>query len=327
MDQDEQQTPGQRALELIRVLLPNWKPTTQDVLRWIRVAIIVGIVILGVLLILDVVSSIFGIKLYNLLQILAVPITVGAAVPWLNWLQKKREQDVEEQRAQDEALQAYLDYLSERILKDDLRDAVEGTGLRRLTRARTLTVLERLGPKSKGRVMQILAEVELIQRKLPEGAREKGPSYKAFKNEAVVSLRGADLSGAYLRRANLYAVGLLNVDLSNADLSSAKLIAAKLRNANLSGANLSGANLSRADLSRANLSGANLSGADLSDAELSDADLSGAYELNNAGAKQSITNEELEQQAGSLAGATMPNGQKYEDWLKSRGEDGDAGSP
>ena len=37
-----------------------------------------------------------------------------------------------------------------------------------------------------------------------------------------------------------------------------------------------------------------------------------------------FTNEELEQQAASPEGATMPNGQKYEDWLKSKGraEDG-----
>jgi hypothetical protein len=32
--------------------------------------------------------------------------------------------------------------------------------------------------------------------------------------------------------------------------------------------------------------------------------------------KQRIANEELEQQAKSLQGATMPSGQKYEDWLK-----------
>ena len=32
-----------------------------------------------------------------------------------------------------------------------------------------------------------------------------------------------------------------------------------------------------------------------------------------------FTNEELEQQAASPEGATMPNGQKYEDWLKSKG--------
>jgi multidrug efflux pump subunit AcrA (membrane-fusion protein) len=72
-----------------------------------------------------------------------------------------------------------------------------------------------------------------------------------------------------------------------------------LRSADLSGADLNGFYLSGAYLSRANLF----------DAYLSDANLSGA---------EGITNEELEQQAVSLKGATMPNGQKYEDWLKDR---------
>ena len=60
----------------------------------------------------------------------------------------------------------------------------------------------------------------------------------------------------------------------------------------------------------ADLSGANLSGANLRDAVLAEA--------------EGITNEELEQQAASLEGGTMPNGQQYEDWLKSKGrkEDG-----
>jgi hypothetical protein len=60
--------------------------------------------------------------------------------------------------------------------------------------------------------------------------------------------------------------------------------------------NLDGADLTRADLHDANLSGASLSGADLSGADL--------------GAATGITNEELEQQAKSLEGATMPNGEK-----------------
>jgi uncharacterized protein YjbI with pentapeptide repeats len=50
-------------------------------------------------------------------------------------------------------------------------------------------------------------------------------------------------------------------------------------------------------------------------------DLQGANLTNAIG----ITNEELELQAQtpewSLAGATMPNGRKYEDWIKDR-EDG-----
>jgi uncharacterized protein YjbI with pentapeptide repeats len=92
--------------------------------------------------------------------------------------------------------------------------------------------------------------------------------------------------------------------------------------ANLSGANLSGANLSGADvngLPEGSGKGADLSDAELSDAELSDADLSDAKfsDADLRGAR-GVTNEELEQQAASLEGATMPNGQKYEDWIKDK---------
>jgi uncharacterized protein YjbI with pentapeptide repeats len=58
------------------------------------------------------------------------------------------------------------------------------------------------------------------------------------------------------------------------------------------------AHLRDADLRDANLNGANLNGADLSGAE-------------------GITFKKLKQPA-SLEGATLPNGQKYEDWLKYR---------
>jgi uncharacterized protein YjbI with pentapeptide repeats len=94
-------------------------------------------------------------------------------------------------------------------------------------------------------------------------------------------------------------------------LSDAKLSSAFLPNADLNGADSSGADLSNAILTDADLGKAILSGADLSGAYMSGADLSGA---------ERITNEELEQQASSLKGATMPNGQKYEDWLKSKGK-------
>jgi hypothetical protein len=69
-------------------------------------------------------------------------------------------------------------------------------------------------------------------------------------------------------------------------------------------------------LSGAPLSDANLSGVPLSRADLRDADLSGVIGINNA---------QLEYLAFSLEGATMPNGQKYEDWLRSKGraEDGE----
>jgi uncharacterized protein YjbI with pentapeptide repeats len=82
----------------------------------------------------------------------------------------------------------------------------------------------------------------------------------------------------------------------------------------LKGANLTGAVMPFAYLSGANLRGADLGGIILSDADLRDADLSGA----NLRGAEGFTNEEIEQEASSLEGATMPNGQKYEDWLKDR---------
>jgi hypothetical protein len=78
--------------------------------------------------------------------------------------------------------------------------------------------------------------------------------------------------------------------------------------------NLGGADLRRADLRVADLRRADLSGARLRYAFLSDADLRGAM---------GTTKEQLEHQALTLKGATMPDGQKFEDWRKSRGEDGE----
>jgi hypothetical protein len=272
--EQEQQTSTQRALELIRVLLPNWQPTTQDVLRWIRVALAVGLAILGVLLILDVIGLLFGITLLKLLKVLAIPITVGAAVPLLNWLQKKRELDVENQRAQDEALKAYLDQMGQLLLDKDrpLRQSKEGDELRTLARARTKDVLWKLDLHRKRNLLQFLHEASLIKRE-----------------NNIIDLSGADLRSAYLWK----------VDFKNADLR---------------GADIKGADLSEADLSEADLRGSMLGGADLREADLSGANLREAKEW---------TEDQLT--AAHLEGATMPNGQKYEDWLKDReghGEDG-----
>jgi hypothetical protein len=178
---------------------------------------------------------------------------------------EKQQQELAEQRAQDEALQAYLDQMSGLLLARDLRASEEDSEVQTLARARTLTVLSRLDPSHKTALMQFLVEADLVQR--VDGS------------DPIISLSGADLSNANLGGANL-----INADLSDADLFVADLINADLINADLINADLRGAYLINADLS---------------------------------GAKH-ITNEELEQQALSLEGATMPNGQKYEDWLKDK---------
>jgi hypothetical protein len=92
------------------------------------------------------------------------------------------------------------------------------------------------------------------------------------------------------------------ISLRGADLSEVTVGQALLR-VDLSGADLRGANLRGADLSEAILFGADLKGADLKGADLSEV--------------REVTDDQLPI-TGSLDGATMPNGQKYEDWLKDR---------
>jgi uncharacterized protein YjbI with pentapeptide repeats len=57
----------------------------------------------------------------------------------------------------------------------------------------------------------------------------------------------------------------------------------------------------------------------LDSADLRDADLqSTSLRTADLTAAKGVDIEDLEQQAFSLEGATMPNGQKYEEWLKDK---------
>jgi uncharacterized protein YjbI with pentapeptide repeats len=132
------------------------------------------------------------------------------------------------------------------------------------------------------------------------------------------TLLGADLSGCLLKEATLTDASLQSANVRSADLQGADLSHADLPNADLSPATVPGfprvlpktpTNLSDADLSWADLREADLTGAVLSGADLSGADLDGA---------RGVTNRELEQQASLLSRTTMPHGQRYEDWLKSK---------
>lgn len=120
-------------------------------------------------------------------------------------------------------------------------------------------------------------------------------------SEAKLSM--ADLSRSNLREANLSGADLRAAILLRTDLRRATLRRADLRRATLSNAVLMGA-----DLREANLNEANLSGVDLRQADLGRANLSGAFGWTDAQFRA----------AGSLEGATMPNGQKYEEWLNLR---------
>jgi uncharacterized protein YjbI with pentapeptide repeats len=256
-----EKTPRKRAEDLISLLVPDWQPTLQQGLWAIRIGIVLGLLV--------AIGYLYGITLWDWAKLLIVPAVIAGGVAWLNWAQRqreredevaqqqrqqraeearrKRELELEKQRAQDEALQAYLDQMSQMLTNTErpLSRAQPGGDLSVVARARTLTVLTRLDAERKGSVVRFLYESGLIT-----------------KDRRFLDLGKADLS----------KVGLYGADLSEADLSKAWL--------------------TQADLIRADLSDADLSEATVSDKQL--------------------------RAAKSLKDATMPNGQKYEDWLKDR---------
>jgi uncharacterized protein YjbI with pentapeptide repeats len=283
---------------------------------------------------------------------------IGGIVGVANWDTSRRnlqqQRHLEEQRAQEDALQAYFQQIGELLTEQDLI-TTDREEVRQLAQAQSHTVLARLDGSRKGALLRFLHVAELIRINDPMEDFWRVTRIK-HTDKPILKLEGADLSSTDLSGAVLYGASLSRADLSRADLHETKLnraalVQSDLSNANLrsanismavlvwadlSGANLSGALCSRTDLRATVLRGADLSGIRLGKADLSRANLSGAN-LSEANLKEAnlsdvkgVTNEQLEQQAASLEGATMPNGQKYEDWIKDiegRRKDGEDASP
>jgi hypothetical protein len=340
--------------------------------RWVRLialAIFAGVVIVIIYGYLARPGwiGVSGKQFWDYLDLLIVPAALALGVFWLNRRQSQRDQQaedaqqkralaVESQRAQDQALQAYLDQIGHLLLDKDspLRKSTKDDEVRTLARARTLAVLPRLDDARKGTVVQFLYEADLITTKTTRYVPGKDTidtpkesnieDIQRWIQRWIIEPKSGDIPG-WITRGRI-------VDLRGADLSRSSLGGTILDRAHLAGADLSGADLSGAHLTTyresflrvADLSDTNLSGAILSNITLASSDSlpkfaqNGMKEIPIGGEptmemKQEIQRRvnsiaeltveekacrELEYLAKSLEGATMPNGQKYEDWLKSR---------
>ena len=198
-----------------------------------------------------------------------------------------RERERELERAQEDALPAYLDQMIQLLNDKDrpLRQAKEGDEVSILARVRTITVLPRLDGGRKGSVLQFLYEAGLI-----------------LKDRILVDLTEADLRGADLRQTRA-------ANLRGADLSET----------NLHGAFLTHANLSGADLSGTDLIGGDLRGADLRLTLLSEADLSGTVGLTENLLSKARALEGATMPDGQrLKSDDNPDGPTFEEWLQGR---------
>ena len=283
---------------------------------------------------------------------------IVGVVSWFAHNQRVEQQNIQNLQADDDAVLAYLDTMSALIFDRPLLDPIDDPKLseeereqaerereqaRDVARASTLVALGKVGPDHKKSIVKFLYESDLIknQSQIVDLA-------EANLSDAILEngeFPGIDLSDAFLGDGDdeeLLGANLIEANLEGASLQEANLRNANLQDAKLEGAvfgdgedrNRRGANLREADLGDGedpNRRGANLKGADLQGVNLKDTDLKGVNLRNanlqdaklEAGATGHTNNKLLDQQGAFLKGATMPNGQKYEAWLKGEDEAGD----
>ncbi len=214
--------------------------------------------------------------------------------------QANTEKNIANEYLRDEALQAYIDRMSELLLDRNLILSGYDHPVRDVARTRTLTILRRLSGdgERKARVLQFLYDaglldyktinsaplvnlplVKLIEADFGEAklgvAKLSGANLEGV-NLSKAYLGGANLEGANLGRANLWVSYLLGANLQKANMEQAILVGANLEGAILVGAHLVGANMQQVNLVGAILVGANLGGAILVGANLEGAILVGA---------------------------------------------------
>jgi hypothetical protein len=322
-----------------------------------RVSILWGLVILLLVLFVGLgytlkpLRDVTGFHGHPLWDWIAVGL-VSAAIGLVGWqysrTQRKQEEADTREREQDAALSKYLDQMSNLMIdrqlgKDRINNRQEE--VRKVAQARTIAVLLELDEDHKRRPLKLVYELGLLNK--PNPVLELKNAGLDGANLSELTLRDACLNGADLRRANLHGADLEGSNLNMADLRGADLSGVDLTDANFlpydennptrwNKHNLekrktlnNGASLSRKilgfivrndlkalkELKVTNLSGATLKEAQFCNAWLYGVNLEGA-DLEGA---KGISIEQLDQQAYSLKGATMPNGQMYEDWLKDKG--------
>jgi uncharacterized protein YjbI with pentapeptide repeats len=207
------------------------------------VVLIITVILLAGYTILAPYTGFRGQKFWDWLELVGISTAIG----FVGWIFARRQQERGEavtlEQAQNDALRAYLDQMSNLMIDQKLgknqEDSIEDS-VRKVAQARTIAILLGLDAEHKRRPLKLVYELGLINKN-----RNGHKSIVELKN---AGLDHANLGELTLRDANLKCVDLRATDLSGADLSGSDLTMADLRGTNLRRANLKGANLSDANL-------------------------------------------------------------------------------
>jgi uncharacterized protein YjbI with pentapeptide repeats len=262
----------------------QWRPTRRQLL-WAGVAV-------GLLVIAILIGYRYDKTLWDWLKLLVVPAVIAGGGIWFNRQQRERELEIaRQQRERDIEITDQRTKEDRRIAQERAETDREIADQRRQDDA-LQAYLDQIG--------QLLLDKERPLRQ----SKEDDEVRTLARARTLTVLRRLDSE----RKSNVLQF-LYESDLVTRHHSVLCLNEADLRGVSLgSDTNMNSINLRGANLEEAILSGAYLNGADLTKADLRNA--------------SGWTGEQLSY-AKSLEGATMPNGKKYEEWLKSRNREED----
>lgn len=206
-----------------------------------------------------------GKTVWDGLALFMAPALIVAATAVVTQMQKQ----VETARAQEAAIQSYVDRISTLVLQG--KSAASRDRTTAIGRAHTSAILQLADRERAGRILVFLDELG-VTADYVVSLEELDFADATLKG---VKLDGMDLEGSVLRRADLEESSLRWVDFELADLRGADLKRTDLRHADFEGARLDGAEFAFADLRGADLSHA----AGLTAAQLAGSCLDGTTRL------------------------------------------------
>jgi uncharacterized protein YjbI with pentapeptide repeats len=245
-------------------------------------------------------------SLWEFLDLLIVPLALAIIGVGFTFIQDNRQQKIEDQRnesaikieerrAQNAALQAYLDQMNDLILDRKLLKVNKGVPVHErddpvhtLAQARTTTAITQFDGENNQAVTRFLSDSGLLK----EPALLANTDLEGAQLPNAV-LQDANLAGTNLTGANLAEAVLISADFSNTEKAGeditpilANLTRADLRKAALQDADLAECTMGKVTLTKATLQGADLrstslQAANLAKAALQNADLSSAESIAN----------------------------------------------
>jgi uncharacterized protein YjbI with pentapeptide repeats len=216
-------------------------------------------------------------KLWDFIQLSMVPMILFIGNWTLQESTKRREIEVAEDKARQEALVKYTEGISDLIQKGLLNSKSDRDPNFLIAKAKTTLALISLNSQRQTLILQFLASTGLndinnhggilFQSNWSKLKLDKSDFTRAKMLQANFldsSLIGTDFTGGDLRSIDFGRATLRDTRLHYADLMRAQLQQTNLRQADFLNADLTLANLTNADMKDANLKGAILNQADLS---------------------------------------------------------------